>query len=59
MEKSEDSIEQYMDECKTKIDEKLVDYEKHIPKFIDKIKKFVDEMTYEPEKKPDVPAVVN
>jgi hypothetical protein len=45
-----------MDDCKIKIEERLIDYEKQLPKFIDKIKKFVDEMTYEPEEKPKVVA---
>lgn len=51
-EKTEESIEQYMDDCKVQIEERLIEYEKQLPKFIDKIKKFVDEVTYESEEKP-------
>ena len=37
-----------MDDCKDTIETRLLSYEKQLPKFIEKVKTFVNEMTYEP-----------
>jgi transcriptional regulator CtsR len=51
---NEESVEQHMEIQKTAIEDRVTSYEKQLPKFIEKVHKFVTDMTYEEDKEQNV-----